>query len=100
MVSRLEEAFSLADEVERASGHGSVRVCADLFHMNIEEDDLAAGSRAAGGRPAHRTVHRAPRARASPTCTSTTPPASSPAPATWTSPACSPPLARSATTTG
>ena len=34
-------------------GVGSVRVCADLFHMNIEEDDLAAAIRAAGPRIAH-----------------------------------------------
>jgi sugar phosphate isomerase/epimerase len=53
MVNRLEEAVSLAEEVERATGHGSVRVCADLFHMNIEEDDLAAAIRAAGPRIAH-----------------------------------------------
>src|SRR4030095_14818890 len=53
MVNRLEEAVSLADEVERGTGHGSVRVCADLFHMNIEEDDLAAAIRAAGPRIAH-----------------------------------------------
>jgi sugar phosphate isomerase/epimerase len=53
MVNRLEEAVSLADEVERATGVDSVRVCADLFHMNIEEDDLAAAIRAAGPRIAH-----------------------------------------------
>ena len=53
MVNRLEEAVSLADEVERATGVGAVRVCADLFHMNIEEDDLAAAIRAAGPRIAH-----------------------------------------------
>src|SRR5829696_5333427 len=47
------EGVWLADEVERATGHGSVRVCADLFHMNIEEDDLAAAIRAAGPRIAH-----------------------------------------------
>ena len=48
MVNRLDEAVGLADEVERATGLASVRVCADLFHMNIEEDDLAAAIRAAG----------------------------------------------------
>jgi sugar phosphate isomerase/epimerase len=31
----------LAEDVRRANGHDAVRVCADLFHMNIEEDDLA-----------------------------------------------------------
>jgi sugar phosphate isomerase/epimerase len=41
MVNRLEQAAELAAEVQRASGHDAVRVCADLFHMNIEEDDLA-----------------------------------------------------------
>ena len=43
----------LADEVERETGLGSVRICADLFHMNIEEDDLAAAILAAGPRIAH-----------------------------------------------
>ena len=28
-------------ETERELGLDSIRVCADLFHMNIEEDDLA-----------------------------------------------------------
>jgi sugar phosphate isomerase/epimerase len=41
MVNRLEQAAELAAEVRRQSGHDAVRVCADLFHMNIEEDDLA-----------------------------------------------------------
>jgi sugar phosphate isomerase/epimerase len=53
MVNRLDQAVSLAEEVERALGLDSVRVCADLFHMNIEEDDLAAAIRAAGPRIAH-----------------------------------------------
>src|SRR3712207_6706653 len=53
MVNRLEQAASLGVEVERATGFASVRVCADLFHMNIEEDDLAAAIRAAGPRIAH-----------------------------------------------
>jgi len=53
MVNRLDEAVGLADEVERATGLASVRVCADLFHMNIEEDDLAAAIRAAGPWIAH-----------------------------------------------
>jgi sugar phosphate isomerase/epimerase len=53
MVNRLEQAAGLGEEVERATGLRSVRVCADLFHMNIEEDDLAAAIRAAGPRIAH-----------------------------------------------
>jgi len=38
MVNRLEQAASLIDEV----GLGSVRIGADTYHMNIEEDDPAA----------------------------------------------------------
>ncbi|HET8787366.1 MAG TPA: sugar phosphate isomerase/epimerase family protein, partial [Actinomycetes bacterium] len=53
MVNRLDQAVELGEEVERATGQDSVRVCADLFHMNIEEDDLAAAIRAAGPRIAH-----------------------------------------------
>jgi sugar phosphate isomerase/epimerase len=53
MVNRIDQAVSLAEEVERQTGLGSVRVCADLFHMNIEEDDLPAAIRAAGPRIAH-----------------------------------------------
>jgi sugar phosphate isomerase/epimerase len=53
MVNRLEQAVSLGEEVERAVGAASVRVCADLFHMNIEEDDLAAAIGDAGPRIAH-----------------------------------------------
>jgi sugar phosphate isomerase/epimerase len=41
MVNRLDQAVGLAEEVERQLGLDSVGVCADLFHMNIEEDDLA-----------------------------------------------------------
>jgi sugar phosphate isomerase/epimerase len=40
MVNRLEQAVELAEDVRRGTGHDAVRVCADLFHMNIEEDDL------------------------------------------------------------
>jgi sugar phosphate isomerase/epimerase len=40
MINRLDQAVGLAEEVERELGLGSIRVCADLFHMNIEEDDL------------------------------------------------------------
>ena len=71
MINRIDQAVGLGDEVERETGLGSVRVCADLFHMNIEEDDLAAAI--------------GPPGRGSPTSTSTTPTGSSPAPATWTS---------------
>ena len=53
MVNRIDQAVALGEEVERQTGLGSVRVCADLFHMNIEEDDLAAAIRAAGPRIAH-----------------------------------------------
>ena len=53
MINRIDQAVGLGDEVERETGLGSVRVCADLFHMNIEEDDLAAAIRAAGPRIAH-----------------------------------------------
>jgi sugar phosphate isomerase/epimerase len=52
MVNRLDQAVDLAAEVRRA-GFDSVRVCADLFHMNIEEDDLAAAIRQAGPWIAH-----------------------------------------------
>jgi sugar phosphate isomerase/epimerase len=40
MINRLEQASELAAQIERDTGFDSVRVCADLFHMNIEEDDL------------------------------------------------------------
>jgi sugar phosphate isomerase/epimerase len=52
MINRLEQAVDLATEVRRL-GFDSVRVCADLFHMNIEEDDLAAAIRGADGWIAH-----------------------------------------------
>jgi sugar phosphate isomerase/epimerase len=48
MINRLDQAVELAELVRRESGHGSIRVCADLFHMNIEEDDLAAAVTSAG----------------------------------------------------
>jgi sugar phosphate isomerase/epimerase len=41
MINRLDQAVGLAEEVERELGLDSIRVCADLFHMNIEEDDPA-----------------------------------------------------------
>jgi sugar phosphate isomerase/epimerase len=53
MVNRIDQAVTLGEEVERQTGLSSVRVCADLFHMNIEEDDLPAAIRAAGPRIAH-----------------------------------------------
>ena len=53
MVNRLDQAVSLAEEVERELGLGSVKVCADLFHMNIEEDDLAKAITDTGSRLVH-----------------------------------------------
>jgi sugar phosphate isomerase/epimerase len=53
MVNRLEQAVDLAEEVRREVGVDSVRVCADLFHMNIEEDDLAKAITSAGSHIAH-----------------------------------------------
>jgi sugar phosphate isomerase/epimerase len=52
MINRLDQAVDLAAEV-REAGFDSVRVCADLFHMNIEEDDLAATIRRAADWIAH-----------------------------------------------
>jgi sugar phosphate isomerase/epimerase len=40
LVNRLDQAASLATQVRGETGHDSIRVVADLFHMNIEEDDL------------------------------------------------------------
>ncbi len=53
MLNRLEQAVDLGQEAGRISGHDSVRVVADLFHMNIEEDDLAKAITGAGSRIAH-----------------------------------------------
>jgi len=53
MVNRLEQAVSLGEEVERELKLDSVRVCADLYHMNIEEDDLAKAILDAGPWLAH-----------------------------------------------
>ncbi len=53
VINCLEQAVSLAEEVERELGYDSVRVCADLFHMNIEEDDLAKAITSTGSRLAH-----------------------------------------------
>ena len=44
MVNTLDQAVELC----RATRTGAVKVCADLFHMNIEEDDPAASIRRAG----------------------------------------------------
>jgi sugar phosphate isomerase/epimerase len=49
MLNRLDQGVELA----AASGSNSVKVMGDLFHMNIEEDDLAAAIRAAGPHIAH-----------------------------------------------
>ena len=40
MLNRLDQVADLAGEVARETGTTSVRACADLFHLNIEEDDL------------------------------------------------------------
>lgn len=48
MLNRLDQAVDLAEEVRRATGRDTVRACADLFHLNIEEDDLPAALVAAG----------------------------------------------------
>lgn len=52
MINRLEQGVALADEVGPEIG-----VMADLFHMDIEEADLAAAIRSAGNRVVH--VHLA-----------------------------------------
>jgi sugar phosphate isomerase/epimerase len=53
MLNRLEQAVELCGAVKL----GSVRVMGDLFHMNIEEDDIAGAIRRADGYLAH--VHLA-----------------------------------------
>ncbi|MDQ4103157.1 MAG: sugar phosphate isomerase/epimerase [Actinomycetota bacterium] len=53
MINRLEQAVDLAAEVRSELGYDSIRVCADLFHMNIEEDDLAKAITDAGSWVAH-----------------------------------------------
>jgi sugar phosphate isomerase/epimerase len=60
MVNSLAQAISLVDEVAMPS----VRIMGDLFHMNIEEDDIPASIRAAGDHLAH--VHLADSNRAHP----------------------------------
>jgi sugar phosphate isomerase/epimerase len=53
-----------AVELCRAVGHPALRVMADLFHMNIEEDDIGATIRTAGDMLAH--VHLADSQRLQP----------------------------------
>jgi sugar phosphate isomerase/epimerase len=53
MVNRLDQAVGLAEEVRRLVGVDSVGVCADLFHMNVEEDDLAKAILDTGRRLVH-----------------------------------------------
>jgi sugar phosphate isomerase/epimerase len=53
MLNRLDQAADLAEEAGRRSGHDSLRVVADLFHMNIEEDDLAGAITSTGSRIVH-----------------------------------------------
>ena len=60
MLNRVEEGVDLS----RAVGRDSVRVMGDLFHMNIEEDDLGEAIRRADGYVAH--VHLADSNRAHP----------------------------------
>jgi sugar phosphate isomerase/epimerase len=50
MLNRLDQGVDLARETARRSGADAVRVVADLFHLNIEEDDPAAAISAAGSR--------------------------------------------------
>jgi len=52
MINRLDQAVGLAEEVERDLGW-TRSGCADLFHMNIEEDDLAESITDTGRRLAH-----------------------------------------------
>src|SRR5215211_5520216 len=60
MLNRLDQAVELSRDV----GRDSVRVMGDLFHMNIEEDDLGESIRCAQGYLAH--VHLADSNRAHP----------------------------------
>ena len=53
MLNRLEDAIELCDAV----GRGSLKIMGDLFHMNIEEDELGQAIRSASGHLAH--VHLA-----------------------------------------
>jgi sugar phosphate isomerase/epimerase len=60
MLNRLQEAVDLS----KASGRDSVKIMGDLFHMNIEEDDLGESIWRANGYLAH--VHLADSNRAHP----------------------------------
>jgi sugar phosphate isomerase/epimerase len=60
MINTLRQAVELTDEV----GMDSVQVMGDLYHMNIEEDDIPAAIKAAGSRVAH--IHLADSNRAHP----------------------------------
>ena len=60
MLNRLEGAVDLS----KAVGRDSIRIMGDLFHMNIEEDDLGESIRRAGSYLAH--VHLADSNRAHP----------------------------------
>ena len=60
MLNRLVQAAELCDQL----AHASIKVMADLFHMNIEEDDIADAIRQCGGRVGH--VHLADSSRAHP----------------------------------
>jgi sugar phosphate isomerase/epimerase len=53
MLNRVEQAVELCEAI----GRPSVKVMGDLFHMNIEEDDLGEAIRQAGSHIAH--VHLA-----------------------------------------
>ena len=60
MLNRVDQAVELC----KAASRPSVRVMGDLFHMNIEEDDLGDSIRAADGYIAH--VHLADSSRLQP----------------------------------
>ena len=60
MLNRMDQAVELC----KAVGRPSVKVMGDLFHMNIEEDDLGGAIRAADGHLAH--VHLADSSRFQP----------------------------------
>jgi sugar phosphate isomerase/epimerase len=49
LVNTLQQALTLCDEI----GDESLAVCGDVFHMNIEEPDVAASIHAAGARLGH-----------------------------------------------
>ena len=49
LINTVEQGLELLELV----GHDAVALCLDLFHMNIEERDLPAAIRRAGGRLCH-----------------------------------------------